>query len=151
MDARIVRRARMLVIGLEARVRGPEGEDELWRVFNREAVALRTPNARAPLAILAIRFAVDGEGYGFLLGVQVSSLAEIPEGLVGREWPAADYAVLSSCRGPVRDVRREIWDRAAALATIEGKARSFANDFEVHDQRSANPNKASFDLYLSLK
>lgn len=140
----------MLVIGLEARLRGPDDEAEIWRRFNREAIALRIPNARAPLAVLAMRFDTSPDGYTFLLGAEVSSLSDVPEGLVSRRLPATDYAVLASCRGPVRDVQREVWSRAESLR-LDHKTRSFAQDFEVHDQRSANPNKAQLDLYLSLK
>jgi predicted transcriptional regulator YdeE len=85
--------------------------------------------------------------YTFVLGGK-SGLAD---GLVLKTVPAGRYAVFTSERGPVQKVVVETWLRIwSELPSAKG-LRSYIADFEVYDQRAADPANAVVDVYVGVK
>jgi predicted transcriptional regulator YdeE len=90
----------------------------------------------------------DGHGeYTFLLGGKAGPGSVVPDGMVGRIVPAGRYAVFTSERGLVQKVVIETWQRIWA----ELPSRSFVADFEVYDQRAADPGNAVVEIYVGVK
>jgi len=73
--------------------------------------------------------------YTFVLGGKARQGSAAPDGMVLKTVPAGRYAVFTSERGPVQKVVVETWQRIWS----ELPSRSFVADFEVYDQRAADP------------
>ncbi len=93
----------------------------------------------------------NGE-YTFLIGARVSSAAKIPAGMVTVKIPAGRFAVFTSEKGFVGKVVPEIWTRIWAIPKSEpGGDRSYRADYELYDQRAADPQNAQVDIYVGIK
>jgi predicted transcriptional regulator YdeE len=88
----------------------------------------------------------DGE-YTFVLGGKAGPASAASEGMVVKSVPPGRYAVFTSERGPVDRVVFETWKRIWS----ELPSRSFVADFEVYDQRAADPGDAVIDIYVGVK
>jgi len=120
-----------------------------WQRFIEEGVLAKVPG-RADAKILAVYtdYASDKDGeYTFLLGAKVTPDAAIPEGMELRKIPVGRYAVFTSGRGPVAKVVPETWKRIWAAPL----ARAYCADFEVYDERAADPQNAQVTIYVGLK
>jgi predicted transcriptional regulator YdeE len=136
--------------------------------FQVVGVAARTSNARemtadgvipklwanppqpADSGIIALytHYESDEHGeYTFLLGVKGGQESAVPGGMVLKTVPAGRYAVFTSERGPVQKVVFETWKRIWS----ELPSRSFVADFEVYDQRAADPANSVVDIYVGVK
>jgi predicted transcriptional regulator YdeE len=85
--------------------------------------------------------------YTFVLGGKAGPADTVPEGMVRKTIPAGRYAVFTSERGPVQKVVIETWQRIWS----ELPSRSFVADFEVYDQRAADPGDAVVEIYVGVK
>lgn len=90
--------------------------------------------------------------YTFVIGAKVKSVGKIPAGMVELKIPAAKYAVFSSARGPVEKVVPEAWGRIWVLsdAALGGKP-AYKTDFELYDERAADPQNAQVEIYVGIK
>jgi predicted transcriptional regulator YdeE len=85
--------------------------------------------------------------YNFVLGGKAGPESTVPAGMVVKTVPAGRYAVFTSERGPVQRVVVETWQRIWS----ELSSRSFVADFEVYDQRAADPGNAVVEIYIGVK
>jgi predicted transcriptional regulator YdeE len=131
--------------------------------FEVIGIAARTSNAREMTAdgvipklwaagpgtvALYTDYASDEHGeYTFVLGGKVGPGSAVPDGMVLKTVPAGRYAVFTSERGPVQRVVVETWQRIWS----ELPSRSFIADFEVYDQRAADPRNAVVEIYVGVK
>lgn len=75
-----------------------------------------------------------------------------PEGMVKGVVPAGNYAVFTSDRGPIAQVVQAAWMRIWRVPKSEtGGDRSYRSDFELHDERAADPNNAVVDMYVGIR
>ncbi len=100
-------------------------------------------------------YASDANGqYTLVLGAKVRPLPNptLPEGMVVKTVPAGQYAVFTSERGPVAkvvvDAWKQIWSDYQSPANGE---RAYRADFELYDQRAADPNNAQVEIYIGVK
>ena len=64
----------------------------------------------------------------------------MPANLTFKHIPAGRYAVFSSNRGPKAQVVPELWQRIWSMSPKElGGTRAFKTDYEIYDQRAADP------------
>ncbi len=114
---------------------------KLWGQMARQAgVALYT------------EYASDEHGeYTFVLGAKADPASDIPEGLTLKTVPSGRYAVFTSDRGPVQKVVVETWLRIWSELPSATNLRSYIADFEVYDQRAADPANAVVDIYVGVK
>ena len=135
-----VEREHFAVVGIGARTsnaREMAGEGEIsrtWDRFMKEGLAEKIPH-RADAGMVAVYsgYASDEHGeYDFLLGVKVSAVSEVPEGMVVRNVPTGRYAVFAAERGPAAKVVYEAWQRIWAEPRTREYTRSFRADFEVY-------------------
>jgi predicted transcriptional regulator YdeE len=150
-----------LVVVIEVRTANPKestGAGEIpkqWQKFFQDGIADRVPN-KIDGTIYAVYtdYASDRNGeYSFVIGVKVPPNTETPAGLVHKKIPAGDYAVSTSDKGPANKIVPGAWQRIWALEDKAqlGGARAYRADFEVYDQRAADPQNSQVDIYVGLK
>jgi predicted transcriptional regulator YdeE len=126
----------------------------LWQRWFAENLAAQIPN-RVGNDVLAVYsdYASDEKGdYTYMLGARVSSIDNLPEGLTYRKIAAGPYAVFTTENGPVTQVVPAVWQKVWALPASEmGGKRAFLTDFEVYDQRAANPLHSQVDIHIGIK
>src|SRR5262249_25635844 len=115
--------------GAEAKIPG------LWNDYYASGVADRIPNRVEDQSTLAVYtdYETDHNGpYSLVLGQQVSSLEEVPDGMVGLEIPAGRYLGFPA-EGPVPEsiiaAWRDIW---SYFQDSREFARAYTNDFEIY-------------------
>lgn len=86
--------------------------------------------------------------YTFVLGSRAGEGASSGAGMVLKKVPRGKYARFTSERGPVQKVVVEAWMKIWAMKDHE---RSFVADYEVHDERAADPENAIVDIYVGVK
>jgi len=162
MTPHIVDQESFQVIGITASTNNQKesGPDaiigKLWQQFLSQSLLNRIPD-RVDQSIIAVYtdYATDANGqHTLVLGAKVKPIPipTLPEGMVVKLVPAGRYAVFTSDRGPVAKVViqawKQIWSYYKSPANGE---RAYRADFEIYDQRAADPNNAQVDIYIGLK
>jgi len=161
VEPRIVEQQEFSVIGIQARtsnareVTGGGAIPKQWDRFVKEGIADKIPN-KADSTIYAVYtdYASDHNGeYDFIIGMKVSSVSDVPPGMVAKRIPSGRFAVITSVKGPVAQVVPKAWQQVWSLEDNKqlGGARAYKADFELYDQRSQNPQDSQVDLYVGLK
>ena len=126
----------------------------MWQRVMTEGLIDQIPN-RADANIIAMYtdYESDANGeYTFLIGAMVCSLESVPEGMIAKHIEAASYAVFTSEKGPVWQVVPQVWQKIWATPPSElGGERSFVADFEIYDERAANPEDAVVEVWVGIK
>ncbi len=159
---RIVYQQAFQVVGIEASTNNAKeaGPDaiigKMWQQFLGQDLINKIPD-KIDQSILGVYtdYATDWRGqYTFILGAKVRPvpIPVIPEGMVVKTVPAGKYAVFTSERGPVAKVVVETWKQIWAYYQNPANGqRAYQADFEVYDQRAADPNDAQVDIYVGVK
>jgi len=161
MEPRVVEQPEFAVIGIQVRtsnakeVTGDGAIPKQWTKFFGERIADKIPN-KVDSTVYAVytNYASDHNGeYDFIIGMKVSSVPDVPPGMVAKKVPKGRYAIVTSAKGPVARVVPQAWQRVYSLDDNKqlGGARAYKADFELYDQRSQNPQDSQVDLYLGLK
>ena len=159
MHPKIVQLDGFEVVGISARTNnateaGPDGAiPKLWQRVMQEHVLDRVSDKTDPnLYAVYSDYASDANGdYTLVLGTKVHPGTKAPAGMIARAFPAGRYAVFTSERGAVARVVVETWKRIWAYYQSSASERAYRADFEVYDQRAADPNNAQVDIYIGLK
>jgi predicted transcriptional regulator YdeE len=130
---------------------GSAGADlgQLWSRFYEEAISGKIPNlVDERIFSVYTDYESDYTGtYTCIIGMKVSSLDEIPEGMIGRSFESSEF-LKTTAKGPMPDALfntwEDIWDKDGDLA------RAYAYDYEVYGERSLWGGEAEVDLYLSI-
>ncbi len=126
----------------------------IWQNFLQPDLVAKIPNKVGvdPIAVYT-DYETDHTGhYTYFLGVPVLSGEAMPSNLTVRHVLPGRYAVITSNRGPVAQVVPEVWQRIWAMSEEElGGKRAFLCDYEIYDQRSADPENAQIDVYIGLR
>jgi predicted transcriptional regulator YdeE len=84
--------------------------------------------------------------YTTLLGCRVSSLDEVPEGMVGKTFSGGQYSVRTAkgniLQGMVFNEWLQIWN--------SDLPRIFTADFEVYGAKAQNPEAAEVDIFVAI-
>jgi len=160
MTPRVVQQAGFAVIGISARTSNakemtPDGViGKQWGRFMQEGLLDKIPN-RADKAIVAVYtdYASDHNGeYTYVLGAKVTSDADVPAGMVAKKIPAGRYAVFTTDKGPAAKVVPEAWMRINSLPkSAVGGDRMYGADFEIYDERAADPQNSVVDVYIGIR
>jgi predicted transcriptional regulator YdeE len=129
---------------------------KLWQQFLSQGLPNQIPD-RVDQSIVAVYtdYVTDANGqYTFVLGARIRPIPNpvLPEGMVVKTVPAGRYAVFTSDRGPVAKVVVETWKQIWAYYQLPANGqRAYRADFELYDQRAADPNNAQVDVYVGVK
>jgi predicted transcriptional regulator YdeE len=161
VEPKIVEQPQFSVIGIQVRtsnakeMAGGGTIPRQWERFFKEGIADKIPN-KVDSTIYAIytNYASDHNGeYDFIIGMKVSSVSDVPPGMVAQQVPSGRFAVIASAKGAAAQVVPQAWQRVYDLDDNKqlGGARAYKADFELYDQRSQNPQDSQVDLYVGLK
>jgi predicted transcriptional regulator YdeE len=129
----------------------------LGKQFQKHKHTHKIPNPKQPWSFAAVSKGFDKEKgtFSYIMGDVVTSLEEIPAGLMVFEIPAIKYAIF-----PVRPKNRFGWGIAIAntkryaytawLPNSEYEPAGVIDDFEYHDERSVRKNNPEIDLYVAI-
>lgn len=142
------------IIGIAVRTTNANGQaatdlGKLWGQFMSEAIP-KIPNAISEEIIaMYTDYESDYQGaYTAILGKKVDSLDEIPNGMIGREFPAAKFQrfiAKGEMPNAVVEIWKAIWQQDATLH------RAYQYDFEVYGEKSQNGNLSEVEIFLSVK
>ncbi|MBE1555841.1 GyrI-like domain-containing protein [Sporosarcina limicola] len=125
----------------------------LWERFYGQKVAKEIANPVNPNVIYGLysdyENGMNGE-YSITLGLEVSSHNTPSEGLVVKTVPASKYVVFTSEKGPFPDVVINLWQDIWAWSDKADVERTYTGDFEVYDERCADPREAQVDIYIAV-
>jgi len=160
LTPKIVKGKEFIVVGISIRTTNAKemsGNGVIarqWDRFMKEGLLNKVPN-KVDSNILAVYSDYESDvngAYSFLLGARVSSADNVPSGMVAKQVPAGRYAVFTSEKGLVGKVVPETWSRIWAVPkSAPGGNRAYQADFEVYDQRAADPQNAQVDVYVGIK
>ncbi len=160
MHPKIVQLDGFEVIGIAARTNNAResGQDgvipRLWQRAMQEHVIDHVPDKTdSNLYAVYADYASDANGdYTLLIGGKVKPASTAPQGMIAKAVLAGRYEVFSSERGPVAKVVVETWLRIWTFYQSPANGqRAYRADFEVYDERAADPNQAQVDIYIGLK
>jgi predicted transcriptional regulator YdeE len=143
------------VIGISTRTKNSDNQSQqdlgrLWQRFYAEQIFEKIPN-KVSDSILAIYtdYEIDYTGaYTSIIGVPVSSLDAIPDGLIGRAFSAEKFQIfVADGEMPVAVVQTwmEIWSMDKELH------RKYTYDFEVYGKASQHADNPVVDIYIAVE
>ena len=147
------------VIGLWVRTdnkkeAGGTGEiSPMWQRAMQEGSLENIPHrSDNNLTVVYTNYASDQNGeYTYVLGVRVSSVDKVPEGMMTVNVPAGKYAVIESEQGALSEVMPKVWQRINSMPVSEmGGPRAFKADYEVYPEGFDWQN-AQIPIYIGLK
>lgn len=143
------------IIGISTRTtnKNNQAQDDLgklWENFFSENIFDKIPNkvSNEIIAIYTDYKSDFTEDYTTIIGVPVSTLNEIPNGLIGREFQAENFEKFTA-KGEmpkaVVDVWIDIWQRDKKLN------RKYSYDFEVYGAKSQNGKNSEVEIFIATK
>ena len=141
------------VIGISIRTTNANNQSQqdlgkLWGQFFAENIITKIPN-KISSDILAIYtdYASDYTGeYTTIIGISVSTLKEIPSGLIGREFEADNFrkfVAKGEMPSAVVNTWIDIWQRDKEFN------RKYSYDFEVHGEKSKNGVNSEVEIFIA--
>ena len=128
---------------------------KLWQRVIQEHVLDDVPN-RIGQTIYAVYtdYASDANGdYTLVLGAKFRPADTlVPTGMAVKTVPGGRYAVFTSERGSVAKVVVQTWQQIWSYYESPANGqRLYRADFELYDQRAADPTNAQVDIYIGVK
>ena len=142
------------VIGIAVRTTNENGQSaqdigQLWSKFMSEGISNQIPN-KIDDTIFSIYTNYESDHtkpYDTILGCKVSSLENVPEGMVGQSFDGGTYGKFVSkgdlTKGVVFGTWSEIWKKDLD--------RVFTADFELYGEKAQNPTKAEVEVLVAIK
>jgi predicted transcriptional regulator YdeE len=141
------------VIGISVRTTNENGQaaidiPALWNQFMMEGISEKIPNkVDDSLYCIYTDYELDHtKPYTTILGCKVENVNTIPNGMIGKTLPEATYkkhiAKGNILQGMVFNEWTKIWN-----SDIQ---RTFTSDFEIYDERAANPEKAEVAIFIAV-
>lgn len=142
------------VIGIAVRTTNENGRSaqdigQLWGKFMSERIAEKIPN-KIDDSIFSIYTNYQGDHtqpYDTILGCKVSSLEQIPKGMVGQSFDGGTYGKFIAkgdlTKGVVFGTWTDIWNK--------NLNRVFTADFEIYGKKAQNPTDAEVEIFVGLK
>jgi predicted transcriptional regulator YdeE len=160
MNPKVVEGSTFTVIGIAARTSNAREMTadgiigKQWGRLMQEGLLAKIPN-KADRNIVAVYtdYASDRNGeYTCVLGARVKSDGEVPAGMLAKKIPAGKFAVFTSEKGPAAKVVPETWTKINSLPrSAVGGDRVYRADYEIYDERAADPANSQVDVYVGIK
>jgi predicted transcriptional regulator YdeE len=143
-----------MVIGISVTTSNENGQStqdigQLWGKFMQEGISSQIPN-KIDESVYSIYTNYQGDHtnpYDTILGCKVSSLENIPEGMVGQKFEGGTYSKFISKGDLTKGAVFGTW------ATINEKKldRVFTADFEIYGEKAQNPTDAEVEVLVGVK
>lgn len=125
-----------------------------WGRLMSEGLLQKIPG-RADNNIVAVYtdYASNKDGnYTYILGAKVKPGTIAPSEMVKTTVKAGRFAVFTSDKGPVEQVVPATWKRIWELPNSQpGGDRLYQSDFELYDERAADPKSAEMDIFIRVR
>lgn len=125
-----------------------------WQHLMAEGLLGKIP-ARADNNIVAVYtdYASDKDGdYTYILGAKVKPGTAAPPEMFKTTVRAGRFAVFTSDKGPVQQVVVANWKRIWELPKSQpGGDRLYQSDFELYDERAADPKSSQMDIFIRVR
>lgn len=152
MAMTLIRKPSIMVIGIECRTsndpeKGPRDIPRLWDRFYAEKIFSFVPN-KASTDVVALYCDYEGDRtkpYTVVIGCPVTSLDEVPKGMVGKMIPTSTMALFKA-EGEFPKSVIETWNQ---IWNCDLK-RAYTFDCEVYGAKFASPQK-EVDIYIALQ
>jgi predicted transcriptional regulator YdeE len=160
MNPKVVEEAGFTVIGISARTSNArETTDSAvipkqWARFMQENLLAQIPNRTdSSIVVVYSNYASDRNGeYSYLIGARSRTTEELPAGMVARRIGSGRYAIFTSDKGPVAKVVPDLWRKIWAVPkSAPGGDRAYQTDYEVYDERAADPQNAQVDVHVGIR
>lgn len=152
MNYQIRKRKSIQIMGIEVRttfVNNQQREDinALWQRMFAEGVLQKTPNKRSDIVFNLYCDYEDrmNGAVTVMVGCEVESLENIPEGLTGRAFEASDEAHVK-VKGKLPEVVYKAWEEVEANGEIK---RSYIADYDLYDLGKLNPENCEVNICFS--
>ena len=122
---------------------------QLWNQFMTEGIAEKIPNKLGTevFSIYTNYKSDHTEAYDTILGCKVSTLDNIPKGMVGQSFNGGQYGKFVAkgdlTQGVIYNKWTEIWGQELN--------REYTADFEIYGAKAQNPKDAEVDVLVALK
>ena len=143
------------IIGLATQTSNNDGQaiedlGKLWAQFFGDNIINKIPNAiSSNIYSVYTDYETDFRGkYTTIIGLEVSTLDEIPEGLIGREFQPQifkKYIAKGELHEAVGKTWAEIWNDDEILN------RTYIYDYELYTEKAQNPADAEIEIYIGVK
>jgi len=141
------------VIGISVTTTNENGKSaqdigELWGKFMSEGIVAKIPNI-IDHSVYSIYTNYQGDHtkpYDTILGCKVSSLDEIPEGMVGQSFDGGTYGKFISKGDLTKGVVFGTWKEI----NEQKLDRVFTADFELYGEKAQNPTDAEVEVYVGI-
>lgn len=145
------------IIGVELKTTAENGQNhkqipEFWEKYFDHKLADKIPNKLNNNKCYGIckDFNETTGIFSYIIGVETSSLTEIPGGFIGFEIPQANYAVFTSKAKNPEEIQ-ETWKFIFTdWLQNSGKEHACKPELEVYDQRMESENP-EMDIYIPIK
>lgn len=125
---------------------------KLWQRFFEDQIFTKIPNKiDTTLLALYYDFESDKSGeYTTLIGVRVSSIKEVPAGMVAKHVPADNREVFLTEQGPMGQVVFGTWQKIWQLEDAGKLKHSYTVDYELYDERSRDLQNAQVEIHVGV-
>ncbi len=142
------------VIGIAVNTTNENGQStqdigQLWGKFISEGIAGKIPN-KVDESVFSIYTNYQGDHtkpYDTILGCKVSSLENIPDGMVGQAFDGGIYRKFVSKGDLTQGVVFGTWSEI----NQQKLNRVFTADFELYGEKAQNPTDAEVEVYVGIK
>jgi len=141
------------IIGISVRTSNEEGKAKadiggLWAKFMSENMLEKIPNVTdETIYAVYTDYEVDHtKPYTAILGHKVTSLVEIPEGMVGKTIESSSYFKFTA-KGDLTD--NAVIDEWVKIWNMD-MDRTYTADFETYGEKAANPSDGEADIFISI-
>ena len=143
------------IIGIAIETTNENGQSaqamgNLWGRFFSEGISAQIPNKLSEeIYAIYTDYETDYRGkYTAIIGCKVSSLEEIPLGMIGRAFHGENYQKFTAkgaMPSAVQTTWLEIWKKDEQLN------RSYSADFEIYGANSQNGGDSEVDIYVGVR
>lgn len=150
MEYEVIGMPAMMVIGIERPLMPGKqlriDVHEHWDRFHKEKILEKIPN-KISNEILGLYCDYENGNqspYQFVIGCKVSSIMNIPKGMVAKIIPESRYAMFHA-QGEFPKSVQDVWD----AVWKKGLKRTFTGDFELYGKKFNNPDKG-VEVYVAI-
>ena len=123
--------------------------------YMSQNIAAQVANRKNPGVTLSVFTEYDSDEHGdytYFIGEEVSSFENISSGLQKLIIPAAKYQKFTTPAGKMPEVVIHAWQQIWKMSSDDfGGKRAYQADFEVYDQRAADPNNTILDIHIGIR
>lgn len=147
------------LVGIQIRTKPETAQVDIFPVVQRyfqQNIAALIPNRKNPGTTFCVytEYENDHTGpYTYFIGEAVTALSVLPKELATHLIPPQTYAKFTTPTGAFPEVLINAWKTIWAIPDrLLGGRRCYQSDFEIYDERAADPlhEKVVIDLYIGI-